>query len=341
MKKVFICLMISVYFLGTFSTAFGDSRSHKKQSRQKSGHRAHKPNAKSGVSTGGSRTHRPHGKPRISTGGSRTHRPHGKPRISTGGPRTKAPAVRHKSRPGHRGQRKYSGKRHRPRPSFNRPHRFQKHQPRSRVHKPRFTKKYRPNSHVYRSRSWRKYRPFPRVHYGHRHPHGHRVHVLPHGFISFSISGLIYYYASGNYYRDYGGYYTVVTPPIGALITVPPPGYRIVYIDSHPYYLAGGIYYVWDDIRRGYRVVPPPEVIYESSEEAPPETLASSLKLFVYPRAGQSENEQGNDRYDCHLWAVGETDFDPTLQQSSSELERSDYKRAITACLEAREYTVE
>ena len=80
-------------------------------------------------------------------------------------------------------------------------------------------------------------------------------------------------------------------------------------------------------------------MIHESSEEFP-ESLESSLKLFVYPKAGQSENEQANDRYDCHLWAVGETDFDPTLDPSASELELSDYRRAITACLEAREYTV-
>lgn len=148
-----------------------------------------------------------------------------------------------------------------------------------------------------------------------------------------------YYFSSGNYYRNYGGYYEVIQPPIGAFITVPPPGYRVVIIDSQQYYLAGGVYYVWDNIRRGYRVVPPPEVIYESSEEAP-EDLVSSLNLFVYPGAGQGENEQANDRYDCHLWAVGETDFDPTLEQSSTGLERSDYKRAITACLESREYTV-
>lgn len=132
----------------------------------------------------------------------------------------------------------------------------------------------------------------------------------------------------------------MVQPPIGALITVPPPGYRIVIIDSHQYYLSGGVYYVWDEIRRGYRVVPQPEVIHETHEE-PQKILESSLNIFVYPRAGQGKNEQANDRYDCHLWAVGETDFDPTLEQSSSELERSNYKRAITACLEAREYTVE
>jgi hypothetical protein len=162
---------------------------------------------------------------------------------------------------------------------------------------------------------------------------------LPHGFFSFSIGGLIYYYASGNYYRDYGGYYAVITPPIGAVISVPPPGYRIIYIDSHQYYLSGGVYYVWDNVRRGYRVVPPLVVINESSEEFQ-EPLESALNLFFYPNAGQGENEQTNDRYDCHLWAVGETDFDPSLEQSSSELERSEYKRAITACLEARDYTV-
>ncbi len=33
---------------------------------------------------------------------------------------------------------------------------------------------------------------------------------------------------------------------------------------------------------------------------------------FVYPKAGQSEQQQSQDRYECHQWAVSQTGFDPS-----------------------------
>ena len=33
---------------------------------------------------------------------------------------------------------------------------------------------------------------------------------------------------------------------------------------------------------------------------------------FAYPRAGQSEQQQSKDRYECHQWAVSQTGFDPS-----------------------------
>ncbi len=34
--------------------------------------------------------------------------------------------------------------------------------------------------------------------------------------------------------------------------------------------------------------------------------------LFVYPSQGQSQEQQSRDRYECHIWAVQQTGFDPT-----------------------------
>ena len=36
---------------------------------------------------------------------------------------------------------------------------------------------------------------------------------------------------------------------------------------------------------------------------------------FAYPNAGQSEQQQSKDRYECHQWAVSQTGFDPTTAQ--------------------------
>ena len=36
-------------------------------------------------------------------------------------------------------------------------------------------------------------------------------------------------------------------------------------------------------------------------------------RVYFYPAAGQSEAQQDRDRYDCHLWAVKQSGFDPSL----------------------------
>jgi hypothetical protein len=62
-------------------------------------------------------------------------------------------------------------------------------------------------------------------------------------------------------------------------------------------------------------------------------------QLYVYPAAGQTQQQLSNDRYDCHVWSVDQTDFDPTLG-AGSRRQAQDYARAMTACLEARSYVV-
>ena len=43
---------------------------------------------------------------------------------------------------------------------------------------------------------------------------------------------------------------------------------------------------------------------------AGPATTAQDI--YVYPAAGQSDEQLANDRYACHLWAVDESGFDPS-----------------------------
>ena len=38
---------------------------------------------------------------------------------------------------------------------------------------------------------------------------------------------------------------------------------------------------------------------------------ALASDFYVYPANGQSDEQLGRDRYECHRWAVGETGFDP------------------------------
>lgn len=37
--------------------------------------------------------------------------------------------------------------------------------------------------------------------------------------------------------------------------------------------------------------------------------------LMVYPKQGQSSEQQSRDRYECHMWAVQQSGFDPSNPQ--------------------------
>ncbi len=64
-------------------------------------------------------------------------------------------------------------------------------------------------------------------------------------------------------------------------------------------------------------------------------------QLFAYPRQGQSPQQQSTDLNECHYWAVSRTGYDPNFAAGNEPPERrTDYQRAIAACLEARGYTV-
>ena len=62
------------------------------------------------------------------------------------------------------------------------------------------------------------YRPMPSYRYG-DHYFGHRINILPRGYVTMRVGGIDYYYFDGVYYRPYllGGYY-VCRPPRGTAI---------------------------------------------------------------------------------------------------------------------------
>ena len=149
-----------------------------------------------------------------------------------------------------------------------------------------------------------------------------------------------YYYNGGVWYRPSRGGFSVIMPPIGLVVPLLPPFYTTIWVRGAPYYYADGVYYVWRPEDRVYVVSEPPpktEVVEQSSI---PE------QLFIYPKEGQSEEQQATDRYECHRWSVGQTGFDPTqpggnVPEGQHSSKRLDYQRAVKACLEARNYSVQ
>lgn len=104
-----------------------------------------------------------------------------------------------------------------------------------------------------------------------------------------------------------------------------------------PYYYADNTYYRWNAGVGQYETVAPPAGL--QNQGAAPSTGPS--ELIAYPKNGQSEEQLGKDKFECHRWAVGQTGFDPTQPGGGSAPgNRSNYLRAQAACLEGRGYTV-
>ena len=50
---------------------------------------------------------------------------------------------------------------------------------------------------------------------------------------------------------------------------------------------------------------------YTVRPSAAPPTPPPSVELYFYPTRGQSKAQQERDHYECYLWAVGQSGFDP------------------------------
>ena len=171
-------------------------------------------------------------------------------------------------------------------------------------------------------------------------PVGHPITKLPPSHYNVYYGGTRYYYGGGTWYRPYGGTYIVVRPPIGVYVPFLPAYYTTIWFGGIPYYYANSVYYVWDANRASYVVTDPPPGI--NTDQSPP---VVTDELYVYPKNGQSEQQQANDRYACHTWSVQQTGYDPTqpptnLSQDELNTKRLNYQRAIRACLEGRGYSV-
>lgn len=193
---------------------------------------------------------------------------------------------------------------------------------------------YDRHRHIYYRTPW--YNTYYLAPIRHRYyPFGYRIRNLPGTYIRVVVGTRPYFYSSGVYYSSVGNDYVVVRAPIGAFVEVLPEGFIAFSLGLITYYYVNDTYYNWDDVRQGYTVVEKPQGAEQAME------TATSGRLFVYPNKGQSEKQQAEDRYECHRWAVNTTSVDPSGEDIElSEQERSNYKRAISACLVAKDYTV-
>ena len=158
------------------------------------------------------------------------------------------------------------------------------------------------------------------------------------GYQRYGYRGEPYYFRGGIWYRHGGPGYTVVRPPRGLLLYTLPPYFVTRWYAGTPYYYYDDTYYLWDSAQRGYVVTDPPGTVATNAPDG------ASNDIFVYPMQSQSPDQQAKDRYDCYRWAADQTGFDPTKPEggvdSGSADRRADYRRAETACLTGRGYSV-
>jgi hypothetical protein len=158
------------------------------------------------------------------------------------------------------------------------------------------------------------------------------VQRLPPGYRDYRWNGSRYYYYGGSWYRPYGSSYISIGVPYGLFVTTLPGAYSSFWFGGSRYFYADDTYYLYEPERRGYIVTRSPYGDDEDQDE-------QGEELYIYPARGQSEQQQADDRYECHRWAADQSHYDPIDDEYDAD-EHEDYLRAMTACLTGRGYTV-
>lgn len=196
----------------------------------------------------------------------------------------------------------------------------------------------REREHV-RDRDWVQDRRHDHNHYYPRR--GSEVRELPRDYRIIRHRGNHFYFHDGIWYRpSVTGGFAVVVPPIGLAVPFLPPFYTTIWAGDVPYYYADEVYYRWLPEQRTYVVSEPPPARQLVEDAVIPKDL------YIYPKQGQSQEQQDTDRYECHRWAVEQSGFDPTqpggkVPENQNVVKRGEYQRAMKACLEARGYSVQ
>ena len=152
-------------------------------------------------------------------------------------------------------------------------------------------------------------------------------------------------YSTGAYWRGgywNGGFWPRCYYGVGFSWFLPilPLAYATYWWGGIPYYYANNVYYTYDPGYEGYVATDPPPVAEGSGTSAAGAApnagpafseAAADGQVFMYPKNGQSAEQQAQDKSECQQWAA---------QQAGQVAQNgSDYQRAMTACVEGRGYS--
>jgi hypothetical protein len=157
--------------------------------------------------------------------------------------------------------------------------------------------------------------------------------ALPLAYATYWYGGIPYYYANNLYYTwspDYSGYVATDPPPVadssGAAPALPPTDMQ----------------YQGDP--NAQAAPPPPQAgaaDFSQGQPAPqegqappqdqPVAQAQQPRMFMYPKSGQTEDQQRTDKLECEKWASDQVGLGSN---------GPDYQRAMGACIQGRGYSV-
>jgi len=159
-------------------------------------------------------------------------------------------------------------------------------------------------------------------------------------------------YSTGAFWRGgywHGGFWPRAFYGAGFAWFLPvlPLAYATYWWGGVPYYYANDAYYTYDPSYEGYVATDPPPVSdsgdSSGSAQAPngaqplaqqpndPTQQGGAGQIFMYPKNGQSVEQQSQDKAECQQWAAQQAG---QVAQNSS-----DYQRAMVACVEGRGYS--
>jgi hypothetical protein len=149
-------------------------------------------------------------------------------------------------------------------------------------------------------------------------------------------------YHGGGHYGHYGGHYGWYWGPGSFWYWGWPYYYPPAY--NYPYYYPPSAYYYNPPPTYYYSTPPPAEYNPPTGDVSQPPPGRS--QPFIYPRQGQSQEQQAKDLPECQAWATSKTGVDPTkpppqgLSEAQLAQKGGDFFRAFDACMDGRGYTV-
>lgn len=169
---------------------------------------------------------------------------------------------------------------------------------------------------------------------------GHSIDHFPDRYWKVPYRGQDYFYSGGYWYRPQGGSYIVVAPPYGVRVGYLPSYAREVWVGGALLFLVADTYYQYLADSQEYVVVSPPAVAPAPVPVAQAPS-GNAYDVVAYPMHGQGQEQQDQDRYQCHRWAVSQSNFDPATAPSAPPANVADnYRRALGACFSGRGYSI-
>lgn len=158
-------------------------------------------------------------------------------------------------------------------------------------------------------------------------------------------------YSTGAYWRGGywgGGYWPRAYYGAGFAWFLPvlPLAYATYWYSGVPYYYANDVYYTYSPDYSGYVATDPPPVADggaaggadvgapnpgPAAGPGPAPGPGVAGQVFMYPKNGQTPEQQATDKAECQKWA--------TDQAGRVAENGSDYQRAMVACVEGRGYS--